>query len=187
MLSRVKAARPRAASIIFLAVSSLFLIACGAHTRPRITVTPVIPPIHAHPVPTLPDWMSASVIEAAMAQLGVPYRSGGTDPVGFDCSGFVQFVYSRAGFFVARDVRHQVEGGMWVDSANARPGDLIFFATSGRHASHVGIVLDEGTFIHAPSSQGVVRIEPIGGRYWRERYLGVRRMVPTEQVVSRRP
>lgn len=164
----------------------MFLGGCGSHRPPRVTVIPVASPVEAHPVPPLPDWISASVVEAAMGLLGVPYRNGGTDPAGFDCSGFVQFVYGRAGFFVARDVRHQLESGMPVESAHARPGDLIFFATTGRAASHVGIVLDEGSFIHAPSSQGVVRIEPIGGRYWRERYVGVRRMVPTEQVVSRR-
>ncbi|MBI1874484.1 MAG: C40 family peptidase [Acidobacteria bacterium] len=185
MTGRATRGLQRSISIIFLTASSLFVITCGAHTPPRVTGTPVVPAAQAQPVPGLPDWMSANVIDTAMAQLGVPYRNGGTDPVGFDCSGFVQFVYSRAGFFVAREVRHQVEGGMAVDAAEARPGDLIFFATSGRRASHVGIVLDETTFIHAPSSQGVVRIEPISGRYWRERYLGVRRMVPTEQVVSR--
>lgn len=196
MIARAAAADTRGmwrrAPGVLLIASSLFLNGCAAHTPPRVIVAPA-PRLEAHPLPAdLPDWISAGVLDAARGLLGVPYRNGGTSPLGFDCSGFVQFVYSQAGLFVARDVRHQFAAGMLVDSDSARPGDLIFFTTSspgsrgGRAPSHVGIVLDEQTFIHAPSSQGVVRVEPIGGRYWRERYVGVRRMVPTEQVLSTR-
>lgn len=162
------------------------LAACGAHTLPRLTAAPVVPAIEARPLPPpdLPEWTAATILEAARGQLGVAYRSGGTTPAGFDCSGFVQFVLSRAGLLVPRDVKRQFAGGVPVDAAFARPGDLIFFATTGRSASHVGIVVDERTFIHAPSTRGVVRIETLGGRYWRERYVGVRRIVPAEQVIA---
>jgi len=109
---------------------------------------------------------------------GVPYRLGGADPAGFDCSGLVQYVFAQYGISVPRIVEEQYEVGDKIKPRDIRPGDLIFFNTQtwGHGASHVGIAIDRDTFVHAPNSSGVVRVEPIGSGYWGSRYLGARRI-----------
>jgi cell wall-associated NlpC family hydrolase len=119
----------------------------------------------------------ADLIETAVDFLGVPYRNGGSDPSGFDCSGLVQWVFARHGTMLPREVKDQYHVGRAVDLRDVQPGDLIFFETVSRGASHVGMVLGEGRFIHAPSSNGVVRIEPYTANYWIRRYVGARRVV----------
>jgi cell wall-associated NlpC family hydrolase len=109
--------------------------------------------------------------------LGVPYRNGGSDPSGFDCSGLVQWVFARHGTMLPREAKDQYHVGRGVDLRNVQPGDLIFFETVSRGASHVGIVIGEGRFIHAPNSNGVVRVEPYTANYWIRRYVGARRVI----------
>ena len=109
--------------------------------------------------------------------LGVPYRNGGSDPSGFDCSGLVQWVFARHGTMLPRETKDQYRVGRGVDLRDVQPGDLIFFETVSRGASHVGIVIGEGRFIHAPNSNGVVRVEPYTANYWIRRYVGARRVI----------
>ena len=109
--------------------------------------------------------------------LGVPYRNGGSDPSGFDCSGLVQWVFARHGTMLPRETKDQYRVGRGVDLRDVQPGDLIFFETVSRGASHVGIVIGEGRFIHAPNSNGVVRVEPYAANYWIRRYVGARRVI----------
>jgi cell wall-associated NlpC family hydrolase len=106
----------------------------------------------------------------------VPYRNGGTDPTGFDCSGFVQWVFAQQGRALPREVRDQYQLGRKVDRDEVRPGDLVFFETVSHGASHVGIALGSDEFVHAPSSRGVVRVENYGIDYWKKRYVGARRV-----------
>ena len=115
------------------------------------------------------------VIGTALALRGTPYRNGGADLNGFDCSGFVWYVFSRHGLAMPRTVAEQYEVGGKVKADEMRPGDLVFFRTAGRGASHVGIALGDGGFVHAPSSTGVVRVERLSASYWSERFLGARR------------
>ena len=75
-----------------------------------------------------------------------------------------------------REVRDQWERGHRVGRNDVAPGDLVFFATSGREASHVGIAIGDGAFVHAPSSRGAVRVERYTVRYWADRFLGARRV-----------
>jgi cell wall-associated NlpC family hydrolase len=110
---------------------------------------------------------------------GVPYRSGGSDPSGFDCSGFVQYVFSRFGTALPREVRDQYHAGRSVDLDDVEPGDLLFFETAGRGASHVGLAIGGDEFVHAPSSRGVVRVERYSAPYWASRFVGARRMAGT--------
>jgi cell wall-associated NlpC family hydrolase len=112
---------------------------------------------------------------------GVPYRLGGADPVGFDCSGLVQYVFAQYGVAVPRVVEQQYEVGDKIRASDVQPGDLMFFNTkrSGRGASHVGIALAPDRFIHAPNSSGVVRIESLSSTYWGSRYIGARRITPS--------
>jgi len=117
-----------------------------------------------------------SLINTALEFLGVPYRNGGSDPSGFDCSGFVQWVFGRHGLALPREVRDQYQAGRSVDLDEVREGDLLFFETIARGASHVGIALGNGRFVHAPSSKGVVRVEPYTASYWARRFVGARRV-----------
>jgi cell wall-associated NlpC family hydrolase len=116
------------------------------------------------------------VIETAMALRGAPYRNGGSDPSGFDCSGFTQYVFAQLGVAIPREVRDQFIMGSSVAPGDLAPGDLVFFNTVAPGASHVGIALGQDEFIHAPSSKGVVRIERLSAVYWSERFVGIRRL-----------
>ena len=89
----------------------------------------------------------------------MPYRNGGSDPSGFDCSGFVQWVFAQHGVPLPREVREQFRGGQKIDPRDVQPGDLVFFETVSRGASHVGVAIGGDQFVHAPSSRGVVRVE----------------------------
>lgn len=120
-----------------------------------------------------------AVAALALSLQGVPYANGGADPGGFDCSGFVQYVYARAGVAVPRSVREQFEAGREVDGA-PQPGDLVFFAIDGGRVSHVGIATGPDTFVHAPSRRGVVREDRLSAPYWSRRYAGARRLVAEE-------
>ncbi len=113
----------------------------------------------------------------ALSLRGTPYRNGGTDPGGFDCSGFVWYVFGQHGVAVPRTVAEQYGAGGSVAPADLQAGDLVFFATAGSGASHVGIVVGGDSFVHAPSSSGVVRVERLGATYWLSRFLGARRLL----------
>mgnify|MGYP006272712653 CR=1 FL=1 len=117
-----------------------------------------------------------ALIDTALALRGTPYRNGGSDPSGFDCSGFVQYVFHQHGVALPRETREQFDVGAGVAAADVQPGDLVFFETVHAGPSHVGIVLDRDWFVHAPSSNGVVRVERYTGSYWSKRYLGARRV-----------
>lgn len=127
----------------------------------------------------------AGLVRTALEFLGVPYRNGGSDPSGFDCSGFVQWVFGRHGLALPREVRDQFQVGRTVDLKDVREGDLLFFETVARGASHVGIALGSGRFVHAPSSKGVVRVEPYTASYWARRFIGARRISQTAEEVKK--
>ena len=117
-----------------------------------------------------------SVVDTALALLGVPYRPRGTTVAGFDCSGFTQYVFRQHGVMLPRDSQDQFTAGHAVPQDETRPGDLVFFRTGGRRISHVGIALGDGTFVHAPNARGVVRVERMTGDYWSHHFAGVRRI-----------
>ena len=113
----------------------------------------------------------------ALALRGTPYRNGGTDPNGFDCSGFTQYVFSQYGLSLPREVREQYRVGQPVKAEEVAPGDILFFTTTDPGPSHVAIAVGGDQFVHAPSSTGVVRVEHLSSSYWSPRYLGARRVV----------
>lgn len=150
-----------------------------------MTATPA-PPVHATaPGVTVPDTaVPASdglldVVAKALGYRGVPYRFGGSDPTGFDCSGFIQYVFKQVGTLLPREVVDQWRLGDTVNRDELRPGDLVFFETVARGASHVGLAIGNDQFVHAPSSNGVVRIERLATRYWAQRWVGARRLQRT--------
>jgi cell wall-associated NlpC family hydrolase len=119
-----------------------------------------------------------AVAAFALGFRGVPYRPGGTDPNGFDCSGLVQYVFAQYGVSVPRVVEDQYDVGDEIEPSKIEPGDLIFFDTNrrGDGASHVGIAIGRDNFIHAPNTTGVVRVETLASSYWGSRYIGARRI-----------
>ena len=113
----------------------------------------------------------------ALTFRGVPYRDGGADPKGFDCSGFVWYVFGTHGVPLPRTVSEQARWGEKVNPAELRPGDLVFFSTVAPGPTHVGIVIGGDSFVHAPSSTGVVRVERLSASYWSSRFVEARRVV----------
>lgn len=118
-----------------------------------------------------------SITSTALALRGAPYKDGGSDPSGFDCSGFVRYVFSQHGVTVPRTVSEQFRVGAPIGGAQLEPGDLVFFTTVSRGASHVGIALGGDEFIHAPSGAGEVRVERMSAGYWTARFVGARRVL----------
>ena len=116
------------------------------------------------------------LLSTALALRGIPYKNGGSDMSGFDCSGFVQYVFWQHGLPLPREVREQYRVGEKIDRDDVQPGDLVFFETVSDGASHVGIALGNHEFVHAPSSRGAVRVERYTSSYWDERWVGARRV-----------
>lgn len=108
--------------------------------------------------------------------LGTPYRTGGNDRRGIDCSGFAQQVHLKvAGIRLPRTTSDQFRTGRPVARTDLRPGDLVFFDTLGRGVSHVGVMVGGDRFAHASSSRGVM-YSRLAEDYWNRRYLGGRRV-----------
>ena len=120
--------------------------------------------------------LASKIIKTAKKYIGVPYKWGGTTPKGFDCSGYVQYVFNKHGIELPRTSREQYYTGYKVSKSNLQPGDLVFFNTSGKGVSHVGIYIGDGDFIHSASSKGIV-IADLFGNNWSSYYLGARRVL----------
>ncbi|WP_332629788.1 C40 family peptidase [Halalkalibacter flavus] len=121
------------------------------------------------------------VVAVAKAQIGVPYRWGGTTPSGFDCSGFMRYVYNQVGISLPRTTAEQYRVGQKVSKSNLRPGDLVFFETYQPGASHSGVYIGNNQFVHASSSNGVSTSSINDPHYWGPRYLGAKRVIEEKQ------
>lgn len=113
-----------------------------------------------------------ALIATAKEYIGVPYNWGGTTPNGFDCSGFIQFVYASHNETIPRTTRE-----IWNFATNVSEpsiGDLLFFETYQPGPSHLGIYLGNGDFIHASSSNGVTISNYQSDIYWKERFIGAK-------------
>jgi hypothetical protein len=114
----------------------------------------------------------------AMSLVGVPYRWGGNTPEsGFDCSGLVDYVVRRAASVKLPRTTDQIGTvGSAINPDEIAPGDLIFFNTTGRAHSHVGIYVGQYRFVNAPSTGGTVRLDYVTNPYWAKRFDGIRRV-----------
>jgi cell wall-associated NlpC family hydrolase len=152
-------------------LSILMLVVCAACTSS--------PPRTASSTP--PRVGNASVNDMtfyAMSLDGTPYQPGGGTPdEGFDCSGFVKHVFEHTlGIALPRTSLEMASMGYHVEPTELAPGDLVFFRTTSKNFSHVGIYLGESQFIHAPRVGSAIRIENLTVAYWRARYNGARRL-----------
>ncbi len=118
----------------------------------------------------------AQIVATGKKYLGVPYVFGGTTPKGFDCSGFLQYVFMQNGYNIPRLADEQYKLGKSAQTSQLEPGDLVFFSTYEPGASHCGIYVGEGNFMHASSSKGI-RVDSLSNDYWRPRYLGGRKII----------
>ena len=116
------------------------------------------------------------IIQTSMQYMGVPYIFGGSTPSGFDCSGYVQYVFAQAGISIPRTADYQYYAGTPIATSDLRPGDCVFFSTYLPGPSHVGIYIGDGNFIHASSSRGVTT-DTLSRSYWVSTFIGARRFV----------
>ncbi len=166
---------------VLLASSAAACATTGATPHPF--PTPGTPPRSVSELPR-PEAVSRdayAISGTALTLRGVPYRNGGSDPGGFDCSGFVWYVFGQHGIELPRTVTEQARAGNLIEPSTLQAGDLVFFDTSGpasrrRQATHVGISIGGEEFVHAPSTKGEVRVERLGSTYWSSRFLEARRV-----------
>jgi cell wall-associated NlpC family hydrolase len=113
----------------------------------------------------------------AMKLRNIAYVRGGRElTTGFDCSGFVRYVFRQSlGFDLPSNSTSQFAVGHHIDRGELKMGDLVFFRIHGKRVSHVGIYLDNGLFIHAPSRGKRVRIDHLDASYWAKRFAGAKR------------
>src|SRR6476659_6271388 len=151
--------------VILVSAAAASLTACattGAVPRPFPTPSPA-PAASPAPVPPVPPALGEgsgdgyAISGMALSLQGAPYRNGGSEPSGFDGSGFVWYVFDQHGIAMPRTVTDQFQIGSHVDKGDIRAGDLVFFDTggaalSGAHATHVGISIGGDEFVHAPST-----------------------------------
>ena len=114
----------------------------------------------------------AQIIKTAEKYLGARYNYGGMTTSGFDCSGFVQFVFRENGIVLPRSTVDQFERGKKIEVSEAKPGDLVFFNIYGARISHVGIFAGKSAFIHAPTWGKRVSYADMNLDYWKRTFVG---------------
>ncbi|MGI6027128.1 MAG: NlpC/P60 family protein [Candidatus Scatomorpha sp.] len=116
------------------------------------------------------------IVAFAEQFLGTPYVWAGSSPSGFDCSGFVSYVFKNFGYSVNRTAASMYTNGVAVDKSELQIGDAVFFASSSESIGHVGIYIGDGEFIHSSSGCGYVTISGLDESYYSRMYVGARRI-----------
>jgi cell wall-associated NlpC family hydrolase len=149
-----------------------------SHSGGQSNPAPTPPPSSSPPAPSGPPASSpppqthGGVVGIALQYLGVPYKWGGASPsTGFDCSGFVMYVFAKVGIYLPHSSYMQFQLGHYVSRSQLQPGDVVFF----NGASHVGIYIGGGQFVHAPHTGDVVKISSLGDGWYSSTYAGARR------------
>lgn len=157
---------------VFLVLCALALSSALALLRPLTGRAAAVPrPTPTRSLAAAQFAVGLRVVRYAKRFLGSPYAYGGSSPRGFDCSGFVRFVYAHFGVTLPHSSYAQFGDGRRVGRGSLRPGDLVFFDGVG----HVGIYVGNGRFIHAPHTGLRVRVTPLAGWY-STRFSGARRL-----------
>lgn len=154
---------------VSLRLSALLLIAvlAGCAGSPQVADAPAI---------RASDETARKAVAVAREMIGKPYRYAGETPAGFDCSGLVHYSYGRAGIRMPRATPAQRSATTLISVRSLRPGDLVFFDQEGKKASHVGLYLGDGRFVHAPSTGGRVRTDSLSSEYWKKHFVEARRI-----------
>ena len=167
-------------NLILTAVAILVLASCGSAPllppAPPEAITPLRPA--PPPVPVQSD-KGNDVALYALGLIDTGYRFGGKNPqAGLDCSGMVSFIYqAAAGMKVMGSAADLARQSREISRETLRPGDLVFFNTRNRAFSHVGIYIGDARFVHAPSSNGKVRIDKLSDRYYAQRFEAARTLL----------
>lgn len=167
------------------------IVLAGCASPPRSTVAPPTDPApRAEETPPAPRrrpvekqievptdrGRGLAVVDAARSFLGAPYRYGGTNSGGIDCSGLVVRSFGAVGVDLPRTAAAQAASGLAVPRRDLVPGDLVLFADRRGGVGHIGIWVGQGRFIHASSSRGVV-VEDLRTRWFADRFVGGRRVL----------
>jgi cell wall-associated NlpC family hydrolase len=122
---------------------------------------------------TQPSRSQSLIVATALKYVGAPYARGGSSPAGFDCSGFVMFVYGRHGVALPHSAEAQYRLGTPIRRDSLQPGDIVFFDRLG----HSGIYIGESRFVHATKPGDVVKVSRIDESWYRHRWVGARRIL----------
>lgn len=162
---------------------ALVSVSCAA-IEPSDQISPAEALTQSDNVPAQETWSDRAreILVNALSLTGVRYKYGGHSPeTGFDCSGFVRYVFKQA---TSLSLPHNALAisrlGQSVSKNELKPGDLVFFNTLKKTFSHVGIYVGDNRFIHSPSSGGKVKIESMQSSYWATRYNGAQRLEQIE-------
>ena len=177
-------------NVLFAILALLFVVSCG--TSKPVVVKRSVPTKTVKKTPDLKSLESnfsgkvngqiQDILKDAQKYLGAPYKYAGNTSAGFDCSGFTVKFFEENNEKLPRRSEDQSNAGQQISIKEAKPGDLVFFATAGgSRVSHVGIVHDIGNdgevkFIHASTSKGVI-ISSLNEKYWNKSYLFARRVL----------
>ena len=155
----------RISALLSVTIAAFLLAACGTPAQRQ--------PVSARTIAPLP--VSEKGNEVALYALGLidtGYRFGGKNPeAGLDCSGMVSYIYGQAaGLKVKGSAADIARNTRAIERGQLRPGDLVFFNTLNRSYSHVGIYIGDARFVHAPATNGKVRIDRLSDRYYAQRF-----------------
>lgn len=157
--------------IFIFSAAVLALAACGGSPKkPSARPSAKIKTVRISHIPQ--DEGGRELMLHSMDLVGTPYRWGGSSESGFDCSGMVQYVYKNAlNVNLPRTSREMAAASRSISPAKLQTGDLVFFNTSGKGISHVGLYLGKGEFLHAPRSGSSVKTERLDHPYYAKRFV----------------
>ena len=176
--------RPKEVELYSYSMSNLFakfpllllmlslLVACSAHNQGAQKSGS--PPYN--PSKTAESEPRKIIVQHAIRNLGQPYKWGGTSPSkGFDCSGLIVYTHQKADIYIPRTASAQFSSGRPVSKKNLKPGDLVFFKNPrNQKLYHVGIFIDDNTFVHAPGQGRPVSYGHLTNPYFKKHYIGSR-------------
>jgi LysM repeat protein len=171
-------------AFLVLILLTFALAGCSDHTRfSQVRPRSLPPGVNRAPIASETNRLLVNnILKTAFSQFGTPYRYGGNSPeTGFDCSGFVSWVYKQYGINLPRSSRDMLAIGTPISQADLRPGDLVFFNYG---YSHVGIYTGNNKYIHSPSSGKRIQESDINGTGRRNHYVGARRIIDNRGITN---
>jgi cell wall-associated NlpC family hydrolase len=162
-----------------LIISSLILFLSACSTIREDVSSPAPAPASTPVTKSNDESQMNNLAIYAMSLYETPYQYGGKSRVnGFDCSGFVQYVFQNSlGLQLPRTSAEMGRLGKPLSTAQLKPGDLVFFNTTRKRNSHVGIFIGENRFVHSPKTGKAIMITSLNDQYWNARFDGARRIV----------